>query len=256
VLASMSIRAGRLRDSWQYVAKGRAINATRGQEPPSPLTDSLSAAQMQVTLFGRPAEAARALDAALAGTPLASLPLGRRPYLRLASLYAAAGRADRARAFLAEYSREVKDTVQLRLDEPSRHEALGWIAIADGKPRDAVVEFRKSDVASDGPAGVCPICADVIVGIAFDRASMPDSAIASFEHYVRTPFATRLTADAFNLAGLTKRLGELYEAKGDREKAAVYYSKFVEMWKDADPELQPQVAEIRKRLARIDTEKR
>jgi hypothetical protein len=33
---------------------------------------------------------------------------------------------------------------------------------------------------------------------------------------------------------------------------ALYYQEFVNLWKDADPEFQPQVAEIKKRLARMD----
>jgi tetratricopeptide (TPR) repeat protein len=57
--------------------------------------------------------------------------------------------------------------------------------------------------------------------------------------------------DAFSLAPSYKRLGELYEAKGDRKKAADYYGKFVDLWKDADAELQPGVAAVRQRLARL-----
>jgi hypothetical protein len=51
------------------------------------------------------------------------------------------------------------------------------------------------------------------------------------------------------------RLGQLYEAKGNREKAAHYYAKFVDLWKDADPELQPRVAEAKARLARLGGER-
>ena len=48
-----------------------------------------------------------------------------------------------------------------------------------------------------------------------------------------------------------QRLGELYEAQGDRDKAVEHYNEFVEMWQDADPELQPQVNDVRERLARL-----
>ena len=61
----------------------------------------------------------------------------------------------------------------------------------------------------------------------------------------------RLVSESFGLAPTYKRLGELYEAKGDRKKAADYYGRFVELWKDADPELQPGVREVRQRLARL-----
>jgi eukaryotic-like serine/threonine-protein kinase len=61
----------------------------------------------------------------------------------------------------------------------------------------------------------------------------------------------RVTAEPYSLAPTYKRLGELYEAKGDRKRAAEYYGRFVELWKDADPELQPGVKEVRGRLARL-----
>jgi hypothetical protein len=52
-------------------------------------------------------------------------------------------------------------------------------------------------------------------------------------------------------AGVHKRLGELYEAKGDREKALSHYLAFIALWKDADPVLQPKVAEVKARVARM-----
>jgi hypothetical protein len=72
-----------------------------------------------------------------------------------------------------------------------------------------------------------------------------------FERYLTTPVPRRVNADAAYLAGIEKRLGELYEAKNDRAKALDHYGKFVELWKNADPELQPKVAEVRKRMTRL-----
>ena len=51
-----------------------------------------------------------------------------------------------------------------------------------------------------------------------------------------------------------RRVGELYEQKGDRAKAAEWYQKFVDLWRDADPELQPSVAEVKQRLAQMSGE--
>jgi hypothetical protein len=45
-----------------------------------------------------------------------------------------------------------------------------------------------------------------------------------------------------------RRLGELYEAKGDTANAVAHYRAFVELWKNADPELQPRVAEVKRRV--------
>jgi hypothetical protein len=58
------------------------------------------------------------------------------------------------------------------------------------------------------------------------------------------------------LAGTHKRLGELYEAKGDEQRARDHYAKFVALWNNADPELQPKVSQVKQRLARLrDTER-
>ena len=52
------------------------------------------------------------------------------------------------------------------------------------------------------------------------------------------------------------RVGELYEQRGDRERAIDYYQRFVDLWLNADPELQPQVEEMRGRIARLAGEPR
>ena len=82
---------------------------------------------------------------------------------------------------------------------------------------------------------------------------------ATIEPYLSTPWSNRfsLQADAINLAAVYKRLGELYEERGDRAKSASYAAKFVELWKDADPELQPKVREARALVVRLgDPERR
>jgi len=86
---------------------------------------------------------------------------------------------------------------------------------------------------------------------------MPDSVIAGYERYIATPNFGKLQRDQFFLAGVQKRLGELYEAKGNREKAAAHYLAFVDLWKNADPELQPAVTAVKQRLSHLqDAEQR
>ena len=48
-----------------------------------------------------------------------------------------------------------------------------------------------------------------------------------------------------------RRLGSLYEERGDSEKAVEYYNRFVDLWAEADAELQPRVAEIRDRIVNL-----
>ena len=52
-----------------------------------------------------------------------------------------------------------------------------------------------------------------------------------------------------------ERLGQLYDKGGDLEKAAEHYARFVELWKDADPELQPRVQAAQQRLNEIFAER-
>jgi tetratricopeptide (TPR) repeat protein len=121
-----------------------------------------------------------------------------------------------------------------------------------------VDEIRKSDRLPDGPVDDCARCMYAALARAFDLAGMADSAIATFEQYLATPYWFRgeRRADPMHLAGTYKRLGELYEAAGDTSKAIDAYTKFVTLWKDADPELQPKVAEVRRRLGRLSAAER
>jgi hypothetical protein len=46
-------------------------------------------------------------------------------------------------------------------------------------------------------------------------------------------------------------LGESYDARGDRSKAAEYYRRYVDVFKDPDPPIAAQVAAVRQKLARV-----
>jgi tetratricopeptide (TPR) repeat protein len=108
-------------------------------------------------------------------------------------------------------------------------------------------------MAADGPVSSCGICLPQALSRAFDQANEPDSAIAQHEAYIGTPYAFRSVAnlDGISLAPSHERLGQLYESKGNTAKAIEHYAKFIEMWKNADPELQPRVAAARERLKKL-----
>jgi hypothetical protein len=46
----------------------------------------------------------------------------------------------------------------------------------------------------------------------------------------------------------TEQIAQMYDAKGDTAKAIEHYRDFTELWKDADPVLQPRVRAARERL--------
>jgi len=257
-LADLAMVRGHLAEGRRLRAEAWSQDTARGA-PPRPLETDMQSALINIWFLGRSAQGVAQLDSAVARRPLRSISVYERPDLHLAAVYALAGRVDRARAVLSQYDAEVKDSAVLRNNDPDRHNALGEVALAEHRPLDAVAEFKLSDRLPDGPVNGCVPCVLPRIGRAYDQANMPDSAIATYERYIGSPSWRKfaLAQDGQYLAGMHKRLGELYEAKGDRAKALDHYLKFVDLWKDADSDLQPQVAEAKKRIALLkDTETR
>jgi len=73
---------------------------------------------------------------------------------------------------------------------------------------------------------------------------------------VTTPGYTRAFEEELTLGPTYRRLGEMYEERGQLDKAREYYGRFIDLWKNADAELQPIVREIRGRLTRLAQEGR
>ena len=190
------------------------------------------------------AKAAREMDAVLARRPLESIPASDRPYESLIEFYTGIDRPDKARVMLAAFDKRHAETARLE-DEVRRHQALGNIAIAEKKYDEAIREFRAADTDD------CEACTFAKVALAHDLANRPDSAITAYEAFVKSHTYFRFFLDALYLPSTYKRLGELYEAKGNTGKAIENYQKFVTLWRNADPELQPQVAEVKAKLAKL-----
>ena len=131
--------------------------------------------------------------------------------------------------------------------------ALGEIALADGRTDEAIAAFRRSSRSDSGV--VEPAWSgrtELRLARVYDKAGQADSALRHFERLTAPEMAVGLTfAPSPALALAPRRLGELYEAKGDFANAIKNYEAFVKLWKDADPELQPQVTEIKNRIARL-----
>jgi hypothetical protein len=72
-----------------------------------------------------------------------------------------------------------------------------------------------------------------------------------YERYLAKPSEVKMYFDPAYLPRISFRLAEMYEAKGDKAKAADYYQRFIALRRDADPELQPQVQEAKRRLAAL-----
>ena len=247
-LAAINLVRGKLGSSEAQARRAMAFDEQRGV-PGKVIDDAVEIAVMDVHYRNAPDAARREVEEALRRHPLASIPAEDRPYLDLAWLYADAGHPDRARQLLAEYEATVPEGV--RRGQPFRHGAAAQIAFAEGRFQDAIRGYRTwYDEDS------CAVCGLFLLGRAYEKAGQPDSALAVYERAVTTPGYLRAFEEDATLGPTYRRLAELYEERGQLDKARDYYGRFVDLWKDADPELQPIVRDVKQRLARLSAEPR
>ena len=240
-LAATAAVQGRLAEAEGHRADAEAAAVQRGL-PPEALEQAIGPAWYDVRVREEPARGAARLREALNRYPLSSMPALDRPYTELIELHAYAGDPSRATQLLQEYETEVP--AQLR-DEADYRLARGSIALAEKRFPEAIREFRASD------RGTCVHCPLPGLAEAYDLAGQPDSAVAIHERYLRTIAPNRVYWDATELGPALERLGQLYDASGDPQKAAEYYARFVELWRNADPELQPRVEAAQRRIDEI-----
>ncbi|MEE8135526.1 MAG: tetratricopeptide repeat protein, partial [Gemmatimonadales bacterium] len=242
-LAWTSATQGRLRE-----ADARMVTALEALEQRGVvagwLTQTIGWAADRLELGGDPRVSETMVADALAKFSLSDLPLPDRPYESLVRYYALAEDVPTARTYYEAMVTE--DFPELgRGPERARGRSAAWLALAEGDFDEAVREAS----AVDRDAG-CGPCMSTLLSIAYDRAGQPDSAVAHYENVATNRWAIP-AVESGRLPGAYQRLGELYEATGDRDKAIEYYNTFVELWADADAELQPRVADIRERIARL-----
>jgi tetratricopeptide (TPR) repeat protein/tRNA A-37 threonylcarbamoyl transferase component Bud32 len=246
--AQALIRQGRIRESQQRVVRAVA-EADRARDPLTALGFAMDRAQAEIVLGNRPDAAIAQLETELAQRPLEGLQPGNRPYGRLVSLYAMAGKVDRAQALQTEYERLVPEL--LRNAEPWAAYGQGQLALARGDGPGALAQFR---IARN--RWWCRTCTMLEEGYALELGGQTDSALATYERLAS--LGGHVWEEQFKDMALPvtyQRLGELYEARGDKAKALDYYSKFVDLWRGADPDLQPKVREIQKRIGELAGEK-
>ena len=250
-LANNALLHGRVTEALKINEQARQAQQATNPQPDNVMNDSLQMSWLDVLLNGDTVRAVRRVDATFAKVDLRTLPYEQRPYLGLAEFYASVGNVPRARAMLALDSVEVPDSVMRRAGEPGRHGARATIALAEKRYDEGIRELWRADSTYDGPNGNCEICILDDVGLAWSLAGQPDSAIYYMERYLNEPYSQRLNIDAVRKAIVLKRLGELYEAKGDVPNAARRYREFIALWQHADPKMQERVADARFRLSRL-----
>jgi tetratricopeptide (TPR) repeat protein/tRNA A-37 threonylcarbamoyl transferase component Bud32 len=244
--AAIAGTQGKLAQSEERYRAAAAAGEQRGL-PGEYLNQMAHLAELQIRHRNNPAAAMAMLDSALAKHPLASIEPMDRPYPALASAYALAGRPDEAQRLIAESDRLIPPGVQrgnfLRLG------AIADIAAARGDYRGAIAGERTMRTIWG-----CTNCGLFEIAAAFAKLGQADSARYYYEQLLSHKGPYAVYNDATQQAATYQRLGELYEQAGDRKKAIDYYLKLADLWKNADPELQPVVKDAHARIARLSGE--
>lgn len=242
-LAALTLMRGKAGEARRLYTDAFSANRARGASDIEMGREELLAG-IDGWILQRHDVALRRLDALVASEVWRQSSPESRAYLGTARAYAGAGQPARARQLVAEWDAL---PAERRMDNGwLRFEVDGWIALAEDRPKDAIEPFRNT-----ANAGGCEYCGLTMLGMAFRAAQMPDSAIAYYRGYIDGAAMDRIGNDAWELAIAYENVAELYESVGDIENARKYAGLFVELWKDADAELQPRVRRKQDLLARL-----
>ena len=242
--ASVARARGQVNDARRLLREVQVLDLKRSGTPY--FTAAIYAA-METVIGGGPEMAVRYLDSVTTVPPLTSLTPLNRNYPRLAAEYARAGALARAEGLMRDYEREVPEVLR---QVPERWVAEGMIAQGKGEHARAIEALRRSQVEEG-----CRVCRLFEIGQSFDAMKQPDSVLAIYEAFTTLTDPAPLGRD-IGFAWSYKRMGEIWESKGDTRKALENYGKFVDLWKDADASLQPRVVEVRKRIAELSARER
>ena len=214
---------------------------TRGGSSSRALAAALRIAYLDLRYRHAPGTAVATMNNALNRFPLSKMDESQRPYDDIARLYADAGQPARARELITQSGRT--RIGRLRGADANRRWTSGAIAMAEGRAWEGEIEIHGA-----AEAHPCPICALPDLARAYEVAGKPDSAIATYERYLNAPWQRRYETDGLELGFAMKRLGELYQQQNDRARAAAQYTALLQLWRGADAELEPLIADVRRRL--------
>lgn len=239
---------GKLREANRHAAEGVAIDSARGNTS-QVLLAPLWEAHRSLRQRRDPERAVRELDAALRLRPLHNYTAVSRPYIMIAGAYAYAGRTDRALELMAEYEREVPE--DLRANDAQGRRWLEFnMAMGSGDADGAINRIRAL-----APDEVCGPCVEGALAEAHLMRGDTDAAIEHYERFITAPSGERIWQD-FGLAEAHERLADLYADRNDLDNARRHAARFIELWQDADADLQPRVLAKQDLLARLSADRR
>jgi tetratricopeptide (TPR) repeat protein len=261
-LAMLAALGGRAAEASRERRNAWRVELTRGQvrAADAELVAELDDIRWAADYTGNPAPLIRRVETLWASNTelTASRPRIMRRHLSFAMAFARLGAIDRARQIMDEYQRMMTDrdypAMAARMGE---YVAQATVSVTSGKPDEALARLREGCDAARAGYPICEQMAFFEAAEAHDKAGRADSAIAAYRRFVGLralrQFTPPGTYDAVTprIAPVWRRLGELLEAEGDKQQAMEAYEKFLNYWRNADPEFQPIVRDVRERVNRL-----
>lgn len=241
--AGLAVTRGRLDEAIRQARDAEQVSIDRGL-PGEAIGSALGPAWLDLEARQDPERAMATLAAALERHPLEDIPPADRPYIGLARLTAQAGRLDESRRWTERFFEDVPEESQglgsrfMQLAEADR-------LVEQGRGDEAIELYRRT------VTGSCETCNSLEIARAHLDAGRADSAVATLTTYIDTPMLFRAIDAGATLPTAYERLAGLHDEAGRLEEAARYYAAFVELWADADEDLQPRVRAAQARLEAI-----
>ena len=191
----------------------------------------------------------RELDALLEGVGWDSLPTDENNSWLLISLLSELGQVSEARERLIEW--RALDPPDPRL--PSHVDGCeGAIELAAGNLDAAEAAFARWQAAPRVGGAVLMYTQGLVeaAGV-LDLLGRSDSAAVLYQKALDLPTFGATFYEGSWYPFVLLRLGELYDNLEQHDRAIEYFDRFVELWQDADPKLQPRVNAARAALARL-----
>lgn len=247
-LANYALVRGRITEATERLLRAHDLQdqaGTRFFDQPKEVFQAIATATVRLHFLEDPEGAVQVLDQLTEGALLDSVPAPERGYLDLADLYAKAGRPGRAREFLSTYLAQVPEEDRAGKERGAALKAAeASIALAEGDPEEAVRLYLETRTLAPN----CLFCGLPDLGVAYEAASKPDSALSTYQEYLSIPGLFRSQNDNVRLHRVLLGLGRSHEALGQPDVAARYFGRVVDLWADADPALEPRIRRLRARV--------
>jgi serine/threonine protein kinase/Tfp pilus assembly protein PilF len=175
----------------------------------------------------------------------------RRNLYTKAQVYIALGSLDKAQETAAALKGMIEQQMNKRIMFNYFH-LIGLIS-HEKKEYSQALEYYKRGLSLTPATSQMQFVFSNAMGSTFFEKKDFKNALTQYERVTQLPVGRSRYADIY--AKAFYQLGKIYQQKGWKGKAIDSYNKFIDLWKDCDPELKPLVEDARKRVKELEGSK-